>query len=41
ILEEQPDIFTNQEVSEIANNENSTFYISCKRIALIFEPIKQ
>ncbi|CAG8808919.1 15659_t:CDS:2 [Gigaspora margarita] len=41
ILEEQPEIFTNQEVFEIVNDENDNFYTSCRRIALIFEPIKR
>ncbi|CAG8668100.1 15031_t:CDS:2 [Gigaspora margarita] len=41
ILEEQPEIFTNHEVFEIVKNENDIFYTSCRRIALIFEPIKQ
>ncbi|CAG8818722.1 12589_t:CDS:2, partial [Gigaspora margarita] len=41
ILEEQSEIFTNQEVFEIANDKNDNFYISCRRIALIFEPIKR
>ncbi|CAG8791543.1 15563_t:CDS:2, partial [Gigaspora rosea] len=41
ILEEQLEIFTNQEVFEIAKHENDNFYTSCRRIALIFEPIKR
>ncbi|RIB16628.1 hypothetical protein C2G38_2316042 [Gigaspora rosea] len=41
ILEEQPDIFTNKEVFEIVFDEDDVFYTSCKRIALIFEPIKR
>ncbi|CAG8798049.1 202_t:CDS:2 [Gigaspora margarita] len=41
ILEEQPNIFTNREVFKIVNDENENFYTSCRRIALIFEPIKQ
>ncbi|CAG8792007.1 2882_t:CDS:2, partial [Gigaspora rosea] len=41
ILEEHPDIFTNQDVFGIASDENDTFYTSCRRIALIFEPIKR
>ncbi|CAG8848990.1 40645_t:CDS:2, partial [Gigaspora margarita] len=41
ILEEQPDIFTNQEVFEIASDENDIFYTFCRRIALIFEPVKR
>ncbi|CAG8852197.1 1503_t:CDS:2, partial [Gigaspora margarita] len=41
ILEEQPHIFTNKEVFEIAFDENDVFYTSCRRIALIFEPIKR
>ncbi|CAG8850521.1 11696_t:CDS:2, partial [Gigaspora margarita] len=41
IVEEKPDIFTNQEVFQIACDENDTFYVSCKRISLIFEPIKR
>ncbi|CAG8816965.1 13567_t:CDS:2, partial [Gigaspora rosea] len=41
ILEEQPEIFTNIEVFGIASDENDIFYTSCKRIALIFEPIKR
>ncbi|CAG8837391.1 44275_t:CDS:2, partial [Gigaspora margarita] len=41
ILEEKPNIFTNQEVFQIVCDEDDTFYISCKRIFLIFEPIKQ
>ncbi|CAG8807919.1 24542_t:CDS:2 [Gigaspora margarita] len=41
ILEKKPDIFTNQEVFKIICDENDIFYISCKRISLIFEPIKR
>ncbi|CAG8830008.1 39680_t:CDS:2, partial [Gigaspora margarita] len=41
ILEEQPEIFTNIQVFGIASNKNDIFYTSCKRIVLIFEPIKQ
>ncbi|CAG8818124.1 43821_t:CDS:2, partial [Gigaspora margarita] len=41
ILEEKPDIFTNQEVFKIVCNEDDIFYMSCKRISLIFEPIKR
>ncbi|CAG8821578.1 40161_t:CDS:2, partial [Gigaspora margarita] len=41
ILEEKPNIFTNQEVFQIVCDEDNTFYTSCKRISLIFEPIKQ
>ncbi|CAG8704395.1 9787_t:CDS:2, partial [Cetraspora pellucida] len=41
ILEEKPDIFSNQEVLEIANDIHDNFYTSCKRIASVFEPIKQ
>ncbi|CAG8765594.1 3640_t:CDS:2, partial [Racocetra fulgida] len=41
ILEEKPDIFSNQEVFEIANDIHDNFYTSCKRIASVFEPIKR
>ncbi|CAG8573996.1 13586_t:CDS:2 [Cetraspora pellucida] len=41
ILEKQSDIFINIEVFGIASDENNTFYTSCKRIALIFKPVKQ
>ncbi|CAG8821455.1 33126_t:CDS:2 [Gigaspora margarita] len=41
ILEEQPDIFTNREVFKIVNDKNENFYTSYRKIALIFEPIKQ
>ncbi|CAG8816699.1 2512_t:CDS:2, partial [Gigaspora rosea] len=41
ILKEQPNIFTNKDVYEIAFDEGDVFYISCKRVALVFEPIKQ
>ncbi|CAG8839180.1 18661_t:CDS:2, partial [Gigaspora margarita] len=41
ILEEKPNIFTNQEVFQIVCDEDDTFYISCKRISLIFKPIKR
>ncbi|CAG8804952.1 39318_t:CDS:2 [Gigaspora margarita] len=41
ILEEKPDIFTNQEVFKIVCDEDDIFYTLCKRISLIFEPIKR
>ncbi|CAG8813227.1 40466_t:CDS:10, partial [Gigaspora margarita] len=41
ILEEKLDIFTNQEVFKIVCDEDDIFYTSCKRISLIFEPIKR
>ncbi|CAG8828724.1 4630_t:CDS:2, partial [Gigaspora margarita] len=41
ILEEKPDIFTNQEVFKIICDEDDIFYTSCKRISLIFKPIKK
>ncbi|CAG8456259.1 23334_t:CDS:2, partial [Gigaspora rosea] len=37
----KPDIFTNREVFKIVNYENENFYTSCRKIALIFEPIKR
>ncbi|CAG8639143.1 14510_t:CDS:2 [Cetraspora pellucida] len=40
ILEEKPDIFSNQEVFKIANDIHDNFYTSCKRIVSVFEPIK-
>ncbi|CAG8804239.1 4208_t:CDS:2, partial [Gigaspora rosea] len=41
IFEEQPNIFTNKDVYEIAFDEVDVFYTSCKRLTLVFEPIKQ
>ncbi|CAG8843138.1 34453_t:CDS:2, partial [Gigaspora margarita] len=41
ILKEQLNIFTNKDVYEIAFDEDEIFYTSCKKLALVFEPIKQ
>ncbi|CAG8537649.1 5329_t:CDS:2, partial [Cetraspora pellucida] len=40
LIEEQADIFTNQEVYKIVYNIDDIFYTLCKRIASVFEPIK-
>ncbi|CAG8804041.1 44828_t:CDS:2, partial [Gigaspora margarita] len=41
IFEEQLNIFTNKNVYKIAFNKDDVFYISYKRLTLVFEPIKQ
>ncbi|CAG8834959.1 12653_t:CDS:2, partial [Gigaspora margarita] len=41
MLEEKPNIFTNQEVFQIICDKDNTFYTLCKRISLIFKPIKR
>ncbi|CAG8806022.1 31680_t:CDS:2, partial [Gigaspora margarita] len=41
IFKEQLDIFTNKDVYKIVFNKDNIFYTSCKRLALVFKPIKQ